>query len=310
MPEEHEVVHTRGQQTNAVWKIFSPAFTVGALTQVQHATDIADIITKVTARDLAQDALDDARTARDVNGSVMKEIGVAAPRAIEGQITKKDDFHKEIADCRDIEPNTDANAMARGRRVVSVWTRYNTARAAMAPPLPAFTVRGKTVAQFNTMITGHPALEQTVEDRRSDLSKARSALKASSDLVDEDNKRWFAAWEGEFAVGSPENNALSQIDTGPSTPPPSALEINTVTPAVGGNFAATYVAGGGAHASVLKLQWKVTGVDLDFTHETLVVLDGQTVATGAAAGVTVEFRTKAENSQGVTFSTVKSGVAM
>lgn len=70
-----------------------------------------------------------------------------------------------------------------------------------------------------------------------------------------------------------------------------------------------YTAGGGAHASALLLQWQVVGVDADFSHDTAVNQAGQTVATGASAGTAVKFRTKATNSAGVTYSTVKNATA-
>ncbi len=201
--------------------------------------------------------------------------------------------------------------------MVSLVTRVNTARAAMVPPLSAITVKHPdgsgtdvAVAMLTTAMNNHPGLMQTVQDRIADLNKARNALRKAAGKVDRDNKRWFAAWEGTYPEGSVGRDALSQIDTGPHTPPPDAFQINTVTPAVGGSFAAVYVAGGGNHATTLHLQWKVTGVDLDFGHNTLVVLAGQTVATGAAAGVDVIFRTKAENSQGVTYSAQQTGAAL
>ena len=71
-------------------------------------------------------------------------------------------------------------------------------------------------------------------------------------------------------------------------------------------MATTYVPGGGAHASVTMLQWKVVGVDADFGHDTSVNPAGQTVATGGAAGVVVELRVRTTNSTGTTFSAVKS----
>lgn len=94
-----------------------------------------------------------------------------------------------------------------------------------------------------------------------------------------------------------------------NAPAPTALQIETVTPAAGGSFAVDYTAGGGAHASALPLQWQVVGVDADFGHDTAVNPAGQTVATGASAGATVKFRTKATNSVGATYSTVKTGTA-
>lgn len=69
----------------------------------------------------------------------------------------------------------------------------------------------------------------------------------------------------------------------------------------------THVPGGGAHASLLMLMWKIVGTDLDFVHEAVVVLAGQTV-TGLPVGATVEFKDRASNSKGHTESAVKSVV--
>lgn len=156
----------------------------------------------------------------------------------------------------------------------------------------------------------HAGLEQGLEKKKSALSKQRAALKTASEKADRNNKRWFDAWSGNFPDGSAELAALSQIDTGPHTPAPSPLMISTVRPSAGGHFAEAYVSGGGNHATTLHLQWKVAGVDAEFGHDTLVVLAGQSVATGAGAGVIVTFRTKAQNSQGVTYRAEKTGTAL
>lgn len=214
-----------------------------------------------------------------------------------------DDFHGEVAGCRAIEIVSQADAMERAGRTVSLLTRVNTARATEVPPLAPITVKhpdgggtAVTAANLNTALGNHPGLMQTVQDRVADLNKTRSALRKATSKLDRDNKRWFAAWEGNFLDGSAERDALSQIDTDSHTPAPGALAINTVTPAGGGNFTATYVAGGGAHATTLHLQWKVAGLDAEFGHDTLIILAGQAVATGAPAGAVVTFHTKATNS--------------
>lgn len=316
MPELHEEVHTRNQQTGAVWNTHAAGYKVGQLTLAQHLTNGSALFTAANTRDLAQDAVDDARAVRDNNFVLLSKLDVAFPRNVEGQLEEEDDFHGEVADCRAIEVVSQEDAIARARRVVSLVTRVNTARAALVPPLAAITVKHPdgsgtdvTVANLTTAMNNHPGLMQTVQDRIADLNKARNALRKAAGKVDRDNKRWFAAWEGTYPDGSVERDALSQIDTGPHTPAPSALEINTVTPAAGGSFAAVYVAGGGNHATTLHLQWKVVGVDAEFGHDTLVVLAGQSVATGAAAGVDVTFRTKAHNSQGTTYSAEQTGTA-
>ena len=70
-------------------------------------------------------------------------------------------------------------------------------------------------------------------------------------------------------------------------------------------MATTYVPGGGAHATVAMLQWRVVGVDVEFGHDTPVNSAGQTIATGGAAGAVVELRVRTTNSTGTTFSAVR-----
>lgn len=69
MPEFHEEVHTRNQQTGAVWNTHAPGFKVGKLTLTQHLANGAALFTAANVRDLAQDALDDARAVRDNTSS-------------------------------------------------------------------------------------------------------------------------------------------------------------------------------------------------------------------------------------------------
>ncbi len=102
------------------------------------------------------------------------------------------------------------------RRLVSVWTLVNTHRAGMSPPLPPLTVSKVDVAQFQAMLGGHQSLLQNVENKLAALSRRKSQLRATAAKVNQNNKRWYAAWQGQFAAGSPERDALRQVITGTS----------------------------------------------------------------------------------------------
>ena len=311
MPEFHEDAHNRGQQTIGVWGTFAPGFNVDTLTLALHTADVNAIPAAAAARDTQQDVVDDARTARNNNFDFLSDLGVRAPRAIEGQLPAGDNLHGEIDDVRALEATSQDNAQARVRRVLGVWTRYNARRAAAVPPLGALLVGTTTVAQLQTALDNHPGLMQTVEDEKAELKLKRSDLKRLATKVDTNNKRWFAAWEGNFADGSAERDALSQIDTGPQTPQPTALQIGTVTAQAGGHFTVPFVTGGGAHATTELLLWQVVGVDAGFSHQVALTDHGpKAVATGAAAGATVNFKTRVSNSVGDTDSAVQSGVAV
>lgn len=314
MPEYWQEVFTRYQQTRAIWNEFDAAFTVGALTLTQHGTDGDALLTAATARDVAQDAVDDARDARDTKAGWLTDLCIRVPRAIAGQLAPDDDLLNEVADVQGIEIKSLDDIGARGRKVISLWTRVNAARAAAVPPQAELKVKAAitgdpdvTLAAFSAALDAFPPALQTVENKKSALNKTRSALQRQTTKVDQNNKRWFSAWDGNYPEGSAEKDALSQIDTGPTTPVPSAKEIAQVTAQGNGAVAVTYANGGGAHASVLLLLRKVVGVDADFTHETVVVLTGQTVS-GLPVGATVEFKVRASNSKGHTDGAVKSVV--
>lgn len=304
MAEFWEVAHQRGQQSIAVWGTFDPAFQVGAVTLASQTTDVALLVTQATERGTQQDVVDDAMLQRDDNFNTLHDIVVRVPQLIEASLEDDDLLHGDLDDVFAISPESQAGVQERARRVVSLWNRVNTVRAAMTPALPALTLGTNTVAGLQTRLTNHPALLQTVENERSELNQKKSALNATARRVDRNNKRWYAAWSKNFAVGSPENDALSQIDTGPTTPAPSAQEIATLA-ASGNNVAVTYLAGGGAHATTIVLLWQIVGTDPDFGHATPVVPTGQTVGP-FPPGTVVNFKTRASNSTGDTDSAVQS----
>ncbi len=308
MSEYWEEIYHRGQQSIGVWNTFMPGFVFGEVTLASHTTDVNGLQTKANERDVQQDALDVARLSRDANLRFMEDLCVRFPRKLEGDLAATDPLHAEIADLRDIVPDTSDKIVQRTRRTVSLWNRINAQRAAAVPPLAAFQVGTAVVAQLDTALTHQNTLMQNVENERGKHTQKSEALRTLATKVDVNNKRWFAAWEGEFAAGSPERAALSQIDTGGQTPAPEALEINTAVAQPPDQVAVTYVPDGGDHATSFKLKWKIETVDADFTHEAVLNLLGQTVTVAGAAGKTVSFKAVATNSTGNTDSAVKTVV--
>ncbi len=309
MSEQWEDIYHRGQQSIGVWGTFANAFVFGEVTLAGHTTDTSGLQTKANERDVQQDVLDVARDARDTNLGFMEDLCIRFPRKLEGELKPDDSLHKEILNLRDINPDSPDTIAARTRRTISLWNRVNALRAALPVPPGDFLVGGATVAQLSTALGNQNGLMQTVENERGKLTQKREALRLLAVKVDANNKRWFAAWEGEFAAGSPERNALTQINTGPQTPAPDALEINTAVVQAPDKAVFTYVAGGGDHATSFKLVWKIEGVDAEFTHEAVLNLAGQTVTLVGAAGKTVSFKARATNSTGSTDGAVKQ-VAM
>lgn len=307
MPAEWQTIHARGQQTAAVWQQFAPAFTVGGLTLALHSTDVGALPGAGQARETQQDQLDAARAARDGVMAFVRDLSIRMPRRLEGELAAEDALHLDIGDVRTIEPNTLTTIEARGQRVVSLWNKANAARAAAAPPLPALLIGTTTAAQFAAAVADLAVKEQAVEDARAVLSDVRSDLRALSLKVDRNNKRWFAAWEGNFPIGTPEHDALSQIDTGGGpTPMPTPVEIAFLFSQGGGaSVLIHYAPGGGEHASSIVLQYKFAA-DADFGHDVPVEPTPQSVGDLGFQGELVEFRTKATNATGTVFSAVQS----
>jgi len=304
MAEFWEAIHIRGQQTDAVWLTFSSAFQVGTTTQVMHAADLALMLTHVNERDVQKDVWDDAVAAVKLNFDFIHDMVVRAPAVLDEMLEDDDPLNDDLDDIFSVDPDTQHGAMNRTRKVISFWTRVNAKRAAMTPPLPPILVGTTTVADLQTALTNHPGKLQTAQNEESELNGKKSQLQTTTRRVDRINKRWYRSWKNNFAEGSPERNALSQVDTEEGTNPPTALEINTLLQS-GLLLLVAYVAGGGRHATSLILQWQVVGVDADFGHNTPVILAGQSVGP-FTAGQTVNFRVRAANSAGTTDSVVKT----
>ncbi len=305
MSQYWEPNYHRGQQSIGVCSAFAPAFAWGEMSLAVHTADVSGLQTKANERDVQQDALDVARLLRDSNLKFMEDLCVRFPRKLEGDLAANDPLHAEITDLRDVVPDTSDKVVQRTRRTISLWKRINAGRAGQVPPVAAFQVGSSVVADLETALNNQNTLMQNVENERGKLTQKSEALRALSTKVDVNNKRWFAAWEGEFAAGSPERAALSQIDTGSPTPLPTALEISTVTVVPPEGVAVVIVPGGGDHATSFKLKWKIEGVDAEFSHEAVLDLAGQTVTIANAAGKTVSFMAVATNSSGSTNSAVK-----
>lgn len=304
MSEYWEQPHIRGQQTIAVWNTFAPTFTVGTLTLAAHQLDVALIYTQVNDREVQQDVFDAATTARDDNYDFLRDMNVRATQVIEASLDPDDSLQAEVADVRNITALNQEGVLLRARRLISLWTAVNVKRAALVPPLPELQVGAKKVADLTAAVNGHGGLLLTMEQERAKLTQKKEALRVTVERVDQNNKRWYVAWGGNFAPGTPEHNALAQIDTEAGASQPTALEIATVTQN-GTAVDVSYVAGGGHHATSLQVLYKVDGVDASFAHATPVLLAGQSLGP-FAPGQTVEIETRSSNSVGAAESAVKT----
>ncbi len=218
----------RAQQTLAVWQLHSPAFKVGALTLAVHQADTTALSPAGQTAADAQDAVDDARAARDTTQAAVASLNTRMPRKLDGDFLPDDPFHADLEDIRRVDSTNGGPAvLTRGQKVVALWKKVNARNAAASPVIPALTVGGVTLATFQAQVESLPGRDQMVEDKEALLRDQRGDLRRLGGKVDTNNKRWYAAWQGEFPAGTPEGDALSQITTEsgggegtPGDPPP------------------------------------------------------------------------------------------
>ena len=288
----------RGQATRDTQTAIALTWVLDEKTVVQWDGSITTInIKKVSTSDFEAEMLTRRATYENTNtllhDRTVEGLGMGRVK------WRKDEAKKNIL--------SNLSASGGGREVIqseaqaweSVWEKFDPTWVPNAPD--------NTLASFRTLITDSDSQENLFKKAHTDWRKSAEELNVLGDALWDDCVAWYEAATTLFKEGTAIGNMIrSTIPTSPTTPDPTPVQINTVTASAGGNVATTYVPGGGAHASVTMLQWKVVGVDADFGHDTSVNPAGQTVATGGAVGVVVQLRVRTTNSTGTTFSAVKS----
>ena len=307
MPDYWEVSHARAQQTNAVWSTHNAAFMVGTIDLATHQANTALMFVQAVDVVMSEDALDESKDLRDENLELIHTLNTRVPQLIQSNLPDKDLLQNEVNDVLGVKLGSMAREMQRARRLKSLWVRANAKRGAMIPPLPAIDRNGKVIADLTTAMNAQPGLLQDVADKQAEFNQTKSVLEATNATVDGTNKDWYQAWSNYYDVGSPEHDALSQIETEQGTSAPGALQIDSLV-LDGLQVDVSYVAGGGARATTLTLRWQIAGIDPGFDHSEMVILGGQTIGP-FVAGQTINVKTEAANSVGVTESTVVSIVA-
>lgn len=290
----------RGQASTAIWRTHSPAFTVGEVTLPLYQADVDNLPIAAQSVVTQEDAVDTARNARDGVLAIIKDLATRFPRKLDGELAARDPFHADLQHIRVVEMDGLESVVTRGQRALSLWMKFNARRVAAGGT--AFLVGGNAVAVLSGALADLPLKTQLVADAASLLSDLRSALLGLKDKVDTNNKRWYASWQGEFSVGSPERNALSQIDTGSPTPPPTLLEIALPLTAVDDTTVQVdFAAGGGEHATEMMLQYYIEG-EAEWANEVVATPPSQQVNNGAFAQALIHFRTRVKNSTAELFS--------
>lgn len=270
MSETWQTIQERGQQSVGVWGQWNPTFTVGNDTLTILDTRVQALPGAAQAVKTQEDAVDDARAARNTRVALITLLAVQMPRKLDGDLTEEDPYHKDLLDIRGTEITGIDTAQTRGQMVFSLWTKLNARLAAETPAKPALLVGGKTVANLDTAMTELPGKEQAVVNAVSLLNDKRATLRTGMRTTDSLNKRWYAAWQGEYAEGTPERDALSQIDTGspegggsppppPPPPPPPATPTNVTFTQANPGDAVEGNSDGSTGATIFRVYHKPVG---------------------------------------------------
>ncbi len=212
--ESWQTIQERGQQSVAVWGQWNAAFKVGKDTLATLEAAVQALPGAAQNVKIQQDAVDDLRNARDTRVALITLLAVQMPRKLDGDLEAEDPYHGDLENIRGVEITGMGSAETRGQMVNALWLKLNARLAAETPAKPAMTVGGKTQANLQTALTELPERKQLVEKAVSLLNDRRGVLRGFMRTADGLSKRWYAAWQGEFAEGTPQRAALSQIDTG------------------------------------------------------------------------------------------------
>ncbi|MEQ1860579.1 MAG: hypothetical protein ABMA13_11645 [Chthoniobacteraceae bacterium] len=300
--EYYEVTLERAQATLPVWQTFVPTLKVGTSGVDALESLIDGFEPLVQARVEAQDVYDAAFRAVQSALLKMKLLGTKVPVLMEGHLEEDEALMKDVDDLFRVNPRTEETILKRARMLIPVWTRANTAMAALTPAQPAIVraIQGvaHTVAMLTSLLNSYTELIKTMKEKQRLLDDTREALRAHDRTCDRLNKRWYAIVKG-GEMSEELANALEGIPTEPGTPLPDAVEIDHVTQGgIDGRQAlSTYVPGGGGHATLMVLQWTEPGDAEPFMHETPLLAAGNAIGP-FEVGAEIALRTKVSNSAG------------
>ncbi len=308
--EYYQAIQSRAAQTAAVINQAIPALAIGGVTAADLITQSENLNSLAQARDHALADYDVANNAENQGFLAISALSLSLPKAAEGDLDDADDTESDLLDLLSpayaIKPRTTANALERGKKVVSALTKFNAYLAAKTPPLPPVTSGGKGIAQLTAAMSAQPLLEQTVEDRAADVSSARTDLRVAATALDRLNKRFYSKLQSEARDNAALAAALGQIET-ESANLPGTLGIRNLLQGGTNNLhiLLSYDNGSYDGSATNTVEWMVSGTENDFTHS--VPADPSGNALGPfAMGQTIKLRTRVSNANGTTTSSIRT----
>ena len=308
--EYYQVIQNRAGQTAAVINKFVPTLSVGGVNAAGLLAQSAALDGLAQTRDNALADSDAATNAENQGFLAIQALTLSLPQAAEADLDDNIPAESALLDLLSpvyaIKPRTTELALERGQKLVSALTKINAYLTALVPPRNPITSGGKGLTDLNTLIAAQPALEQALEDRAADVGSARSALRVAATAVDRLNKRFYAKLTAEARTNAALADALAQIDT-ESAGLPGTLGISGILQ--GGtdhlHILVSYDPGTYDGSATSTIEWMVTGVDTDFTHNAPADPSGNALGP-FTVGSTVQLRTRVTNSNGTTTGSVRT----
>ncbi|NBR85921.1 MAG: hypothetical protein EBT61_10490 [Verrucomicrobia bacterium] len=308
--EYYQAIQNRTGQTVAVITQYLPGLKVGAVDAPALLAQANALGGLAQTRDNALTDYDAAVNAENQGFLTIQGLDLALPQAAEGELDDTVPAESALIDllapAYAIVPRTTEFALERGHKVVSAITKINTFLAAAVPPRDPITAGGKAVADLTAAMNAQPTLEQAVEDRAVDVTAARTDLRTAATAVDRLNKRFYAKLEAEARTNPALATALLGITTG-SENLPGTLGIRSILQGgVNGlQLLVSYENGTYDGDATSTLEWKVEGVDADFSHHAPVDPSGNALGP-FTIGQVIKLRTRVTNANGTTTGSIRT----
>ena len=308
--EFHQTIQNRAGETAAVINQAIPGLSIGGVTSAGLLAASLGLDGLAQARDNALAAFDASNNAENQGFLSIQSLTLALPQAADGDLDDEIAAESALLDLLSpvyaITPRSTEYALQRGKKLVSALTRINDYLDALTPARAAITSGGKGIAQLTAALDGQPALEQAEEDRAADARASRGALRVAATGLDRLNKRFYSRLQSEARSNPALAEALAQITT-ESGNLPATLGIKSILQ--GGSdslhLLLSYDNGSYDGSASNTIEWKMTGIDTDFSHQ--VAADPSGNALGPfAVGQTVQLRTRVTNSNGTTTGSIRT----
>jgi hypothetical protein len=308
--EYHQQVQNRALQTAAVINANAAGLTVSGLGAAALVSQANALDTLAGARDLAIAAADAAANQESAGYTLLRRLDLGLPQVASGELDDSIPAEADMAGLLDaayaIVPDTTEAAVKRGMKLKAALEKINPFLGAMVPPRGPITSGGLGLADLTAALTAQQGLEQTVETRAAEATKARGSLKLAARALDRLNKRFYQKLLAEARTNPALADALAQITTDDANLP-GTLGIRKVLQGGTGGLQLLVSYDNASYDDSLEntLEWMVTGVDAEFTHSVAVDPSGNALGPFTASQE-VKLRTRTRNSNGTTTSSVRT----